>query len=89
MVLKALCGVMRVPGSWVIGCFLVENKEFLNVITLSGGFRLFEGSSVECHGEGKEAKKKKGVLLCARHHVGYFLLYPSEVWNGPRQYSLC
>lgn len=53
--LKALCGMMRLPGSWVVGCFLVENKEFLNVITLSGGFRLFEGSSVECHPEGKEA----------------------------------
>lgn len=64
MVLKALCRVMRVPGSWVIGCFLVESKEFLNVITLSGGFRLFEGSSVECHCEGKEAKKKK-VSYCA------------------------
>ena len=65
MVLKALCGVMRVPGSWVIGCFLVENKEFLNVITLSGGFRLFGGSSVECHCEGKEAKKRKMMSYCA------------------------
>ena len=55
--------MMRLPGSWVFGCFLVENKEFLNVITLSGGFRLFEGSSVECHREGKEAKND--VLLCA------------------------
>ena len=87
MLLKALCGMMRGPGSWAVGCFLVENKEFLNVITLSGGFRLFEGSSVECHREGKEAKND--VLLCIRHCVGYFLFYPSEVWNGPRQYSLC
>lgn len=70
---------MRVPGGGVTGCFLVKNKEFLNVITLPGGFRLFEGSSVECHYKGKETKND--VLLCASHCVGYFMFYPSEVWK--------
>lgn len=49
MALKALCGIMRFPGYGVIGCFLMESKEHLNVIPLVGEFRPFEGDIVECH----------------------------------------
>lgn len=49
MALKALCAIMRFPGCGVIGCFVVESKEFLNVITCAGECGLFQGSTTECH----------------------------------------